>query len=134
MHFYELHEGDGDDFGDLLLFRDEEMDPEDFFELVQSIRGRVLGSFDEDTLIEAIAVELERNHGFVFVSDERLTAAVNVSRIDGDNFLADLDAPDDQDLDEDGSDDDDDDDERDGAPDFRSILADFDPRGGVDPN
>lgn len=127
MHFYELHEGEGNDFSDLLLFRDEEMDPEDFFELVQSIRQRVLSAFDEDTLIEAIAVELERNHGFIFVSDDRLTAAVNVSKDAKDNFLADLDADLDADVDADVDADLDD-------GDFRSVLADFDPRGGTEPN
>ena len=131
MHFYELHEGDGDVFSDVLLFRDEEMDPEDFFELVQSIRQRFMGSFDEDTLIEAIANELERNHGFVFIADDRLTAAVNVSKIDDDNFLADLDGG----VDDEG---DDDPDGESGATDtdtdFRSVLADFDPRGGTQPN
>ena len=41
MHFYELHEGDDDVFADLLLAREEEMEPEEFFELVQSIRRRI---------------------------------------------------------------------------------------------
>ena len=43
MHFYELHEGDDDVFADLLLAREEEMEPEDFFDVVQSIRRRVGG-------------------------------------------------------------------------------------------
>src|SRR6185436_5797025 len=92
VHFYELHEGDEDIFSDVLLVRDDEMDPDEFFELVQSIRRRVQESYEDDTLIEAIAVELERDHGFVFISDERLTAAVNVSTEEKENFLADLDA------------------------------------------
>ena len=79
MYFYELHEGDEDIFSDVLLVRDDEMDPDEFFELVQTIRRRVQDTYEDDTLIEAIAVELEREHGFVFVSDEKLTAAVNVS-------------------------------------------------------
>ena len=87
MYFYELHEGDDDLYSDVLLARDEEIEPEDFFDLVQAIRRRVLDGFAEDTLIEAIAVELERNYGFVYVSDERLTAAVNVSADDDENFL-----------------------------------------------
>ena len=91
MYFYELHEGDEDIFSDVLLVRDDEMDPDEFFELVQSIRRRVQDTYEDDTLIEAIAVELEREHGFVFVSDEKLTAAVNVSTEDSENFLADLD-------------------------------------------
>jgi hypothetical protein len=93
MHFYELHEGDGDVFADLLLAREDEMDPEEFFDLVQSIRRRVVDGFEQSTLIEAIAEELERDHDFVAITDDRLTAAVNVSRDEDDNFLADLEAP-----------------------------------------
>jgi len=111
MHFYELHEGDDDIFSDILLARDDEMDPEEFFELVQGIRRRVQDSFEHDTLIEAIADELERDHGFITISDDRLTAAVNVSKEDEDNFLAEL-----EDLPED-------------SVDYSAILADFDPSG-----
>ena len=93
MHFYELHEGDDDVFADLLLAREEEMEPEEFFDVVQSIRRRVMDSYEADTLIEAIAEELERDYGFIAVTDDRLTAAVNVSKDEEDNFLADLDAP-----------------------------------------
>ena len=92
MHFYELHEGDNDVFADLLLAREDEMDPEEFFELVQSIRRRIVDSFHQDTLVEAIAYELEREHEFITISDDRLTAAVNVSRDEDENFLADLDS------------------------------------------
>ncbi len=91
MHFYELHEGDDDVFADLLLAREEEMDAEDFFDIVQSIRRRVVDTFDQATLVEAIAEELERDYGFIAVSDDRLTAAVNVSKEEDENFLADLD-------------------------------------------
>lgn len=93
MHFYELHEGDEDVFADLLLVREEEMEPEEFFDVVQSIRRRVQDSYEQDTLIEAIAEELERDYGFVAVTDDRLTAAVNVSKDDEENFLASLDEP-----------------------------------------
>jgi hypothetical protein len=93
MHFYELHEGDDDVYADILLVRDDEMDPEEFFELVQSIRRRVVDSFERDTLVEAIAEELEMNYEFTAITDERLTAAVNVSRDPEENFLADLEAP-----------------------------------------
>jgi len=95
MHFYELHEGDDDVFADLLLAREEEMEPEEFFDLVQSIRRRVIDTYEQDTLIEAIAEELERDYGFITISDDRLSAAVNVSRDEDENFLADLDAPED---------------------------------------
>ena len=32
-------------------------------------------------------MELERNHAFLFISDARITAAVNVSTDEDDNFL-----------------------------------------------
>ncbi|HYX10414.1 MAG TPA: hypothetical protein VE817_00440 [Candidatus Acidoferrum sp.] len=116
MYFYELHEGDNDVFADLLLARDEEMEPEVFLQTVQAVRENVIGSFEHDTLIEAIADELERNHGFIFISDDRLTAAVNVSRDPEETFLADLEAEDeDESNDEDAL----------SYADFRSIVADF---------
>lgn len=117
MHFYELHEGEGDVFFDVMLFREEDMDAEEFFTVVQSIRRQVQDSFETDTLVEAIAQELERQYGFVFVSDDRLTAAVNVSRIDDDNFLADLE----------GDDSDDDTPQVIGDADYRGVYARFDP-------
>jgi hypothetical protein len=91
VFFYELHEGDDDVFTDLLLVSDEEMDPEDFYELVQSIRERVQDTYEDDTLIEAIARELERDHEFTFVSDARLTASVHVSTKADENRLISLD-------------------------------------------
>jgi hypothetical protein len=106
MHFYELHEGDNDVFADMLLVRDEEMEPEEFFSIVQSIRRRVQDSYEQDTLIEAIAEELESDYDFIAITDERLTAAINVSKEDDDNFVTDLEAP-----------------EQD--PDYASILADL---------
>ncbi len=87
MYFYELHEGDDELYSDVILARDEEIPAEDFFDLVQAVRRRVQETHEEETLIEAIAIELERSHGFVYVSDERLTAAVNVATVDEDNFL-----------------------------------------------
>jgi len=87
VHFYELHEGDDDAYSDVILERDEAIEPEAFFDLVQEIRRRVQDTHEEDTLIEAIAAELERDHGFVYVSDERLAAAVNVSADEEDNYL-----------------------------------------------
>ena len=111
MHFYELHEGDNEVFADLLLAREEEMEAEEFFDVVQSIRRRVVDNFETQTLVEAIADELERDYGFIAVTDEHLTAAVNVSREEEENFLADLDAPDD-------------------SMDYASILADLQAEGG----
>ncbi len=59
-----------------------------------------------ETLIEAIAEELERDYDFVAVTDDRLTAAINVSKDEEENFLADLEAPETE-------------------PDYVSILADL---------
>jgi hypothetical protein len=146
VYFYELHEGDEEIYSDVLLVRETEMDPDDFFDLVQAVRRRVQDSYEDDTLIEAIAVELEREHGFIFVSDERLAAAVNVSAEESENFLAEIvpdvrdgddrprrsrESDDDDDDDDDANDDDDGDEDGDGDedPDYRAIIADFDPRG-----
>ena len=118
MHFYELHEGDGDVFGDILLARESEMEAEEFFELVQAIRRRVQDTYTHDTLIEAIADELEQDHDFIVLGDDRLTAAVNVSKMEDDNFLADLEAE----AEEDPADDADIDD---AVADFRSLYVDL---------
>jgi hypothetical protein len=91
LYFYELHEGDDDVFSDVLLVHDEQIEPEDFFELVQAIRAQVQDAFETDTLIEAIALELEREHGFTFVSDARLTGSVHVSPIEAENRLISID-------------------------------------------
>ena len=123
MFFYELHEGDQDVFSDVLLVHEEEYEPDEFFELVQKIRRRIQDEFRDDTLIESIATVLERDHGFTFVSDDKLMAAVNVSRDDEDNFLVPVDAA----PDEDDNDADDDLD-----ADFVTIHATLDPT--LDPN
>jgi hypothetical protein len=117
VFFYELREGDDDIFADILLGREEEMDAESFFELVQSIRRRIQDSFDQDTLIEAIAEELEHDYEFIAISDDRLSASVNVSKADDDNYLADLDT---EEEDDDG-------------PDYRGIFVDM-PRDNTLPN
>jgi hypothetical protein len=111
MHFYELHEGDDDIFADLLLAREEEMEPEEFFDIVQAIRRRIQDTYETQTLIEAIANELEADHGFIAITDDRLTAAINISKDEEENFLADLDAPEDE-------------------MDYVSILADLQAEGG----
>jgi hypothetical protein len=127
VFFYELHEGDNEIFSDVLVASDSEWEPEEFFELVQKIRRRIQDQFHHDTLVEAIAVELERDHGFLFVSDDRLMASVNVSIVEEDNFLADLEV---ELADRDDDDDDDDvDDEGTVKDGFRTIYADLDPDG-----
>ena len=118
MFFYELHEGDDEVYSDVLVVSESEWEPQEFFDLVQRIRTD-MREYEQETLIEAIAAVLERDHGFIFVSDDRLVAAVNVSTQEADNFLADLDA----------EDDDDDDDERDDDEprgDYRTLLAELD--------
>jgi len=90
MYFYELHEGDDDLFTDALLVHELEFDDGQFLDFVLEARRRVLETFTEDTLVEAVAHELERQHGFTFVDDARLTAAVNVSASEDGTFLADL--------------------------------------------
>ena len=94
---------------------------------MQRIRRRIQNGFGHDTLSEAIAVELERDHGFIHVTDDRLAAAVNVSTVEEDNFLADLEV-DLADAEEDDDEEDDDEDEDgNGRADFRSVLVDFEP-------
>jgi hypothetical protein len=87
MYFYELHEGDDETFGDLLLAHDERFEPDEFFEMVQRIRRRVQGDIGHDTLIEAIAEGLENEFGFTPLDDEELTASVYVSTIDDENAI-----------------------------------------------
>jgi hypothetical protein len=78
MYFYELSESDDEIFTNLLLAHDSEYDEGEFLELVIEARAAVISKFEEDSLIEAIAAELERNHAFVHV-EENLRAAVRVS-------------------------------------------------------
>jgi hypothetical protein len=125
VFFYELHEGDNEVYSDVLVVSESEWEPQEFFELVQSIRRRIQDQYHQDSLVEAIAMELEREHGFIFVSDDQLTAAVNVSTDESENFLATLEV-DLADAEED-QDDDDEDDEGEKRVDYRSILAEFDP-------
>jgi hypothetical protein len=120
VHYYELHEGDDDTFADLVLAREEPMEADEFFTLVQGIRRRVQDSFETETLIEAIAEELELHHGFTYISDDRLTAAVNVSTTETENFLSDLSADADEEAEEDEEDEQ--------AAEYRTILADLDAR------
>jgi len=125
VFFYELHEGDNEVYSDVLVVSESEWEPEEFFQLVQSIRRRIQDSYIQDTLVEAIAIELERDHGFIYVSDDQLTAAVNVSTEESENVLAKLEV---ELADAEDEDDDDEEEEEDGA-DYRAILADYDPSG-----
>jgi hypothetical protein len=122
VFFYELHEGDDAVYSDVLVASESEWEPQEFFELIQRVRHEVQDAYEQDTLIEAIAAVLERDYEFIFVSDDRLTAAVNVSTQEDDNFLAELET--------DEEDEDDEEEREDYAGDFRTILADFDPDRG----
>ena len=123
VFFYELHEGDDEVYSDVIVVSESEWEPQEFFELVQRIRHDVQDTFEQDTLIEAIAAVLERDYGFIFVSDDRLTAAINVSKQEDENFVAE--------FDDDDDDDDDDDEEPGKRADYRSVLAEFDPDRGL---
>jgi hypothetical protein len=123
VFFYELHEGDNEIYSDVLVVSESEWEPQEFFDLVQSIRRRVQDQYHQDTLVEAIALELEREHGFIYVSDDQLAASVNVSTEESENFLAKLEVE----LADAEEDDDDDDDEDEDQVDYRAILAEFDP-------
>ena len=112
MFFFELHEGDNEVYSDVLVASESEWEPQEFFELVQTIRRRIQDQYHLDTLVEAIAIELERDHGFIYVSDDQLAASVNVSTEESDNFLADLEV-DLADAEEDDDDRDDDEDAED---------------------
>ncbi len=127
MFFYELHEGDNEVFADVLVVSESEWEPEEFFELVQSIRRRIQDGYIHDTLSEAIAVELERDHGFIHISDDRLVASVNISTDDAENFLAELEV-DIADAEEDEDDDDvDPEQDLDEGLAYSTVIAEFDP-------
>jgi hypothetical protein len=115
IYFYELHEGDDELFTDVLLVHDAEYDEAEFLELVVEARARVLEHFDQDTLVEAVAADLARNHGFLVVDDRQLRVAVNVSAQEGETRLADVEATGRGASDED-----------EGDSEFRSLLVELD--------
>ena len=116
MFFYEIHEGDEEVGTAVLLGHEQRFDPVEFFDLVKRARAKVMDSYEEDSLSEAIANELQRGHGFVHVTDELLIASVNVDESDEDTFLV-TEAEDTRTIfvrrDENGHADDDENDERD---------------------
>ncbi len=87
LFFYELHEGPSDLMTDALLISDRDHTPAQFAGMVDVARKAVIDTFEEDTLVEAIARELERSHGFTYISDEKLRASMSVGREDADNYL-----------------------------------------------
>lgn len=130
MFFYELHEGDNEVYSDVLVVSESEWEPDEFFELVQTIRRRIQDSFIHDTLSESIAVELERDHGFIHVSDDRIVASVNVSTDDAENYLAELEVDIADAEEDDDNDDDDPEQDLDEGKAFNTVIAEFDPRSG----
>lgn len=87
MYFYELHETDDELYSSVLLAHDSEYDEDEFLELVLEARGKVIERFEEESLIEAIANELERAQAFVHINDRHLRAAVNVSADEGETVI-----------------------------------------------
>jgi len=87
MFFYEIHEGDEEVGTAVLLAHEDRFEPQDFFTLVKKVRTQVMENYEEDTLSEAIANELQRSHGFIHVTDDRLIASVNVDETDENTFL-----------------------------------------------
>lgn len=87
MFFYEIHEGDEEVGAAVLVGHEDRFEPEDFFQLVKRARLLVMDAYEEDTLSEAIANELQRAHGFLHVTDQLLIASVNVGETDEDTFL-----------------------------------------------
>ena len=82
-----MHEGDDELGTAVLLAHEHAFSPTEFYELVKKARALLIGSFEEETLAEAIANELERSSGFLHVTDDRLLASVNVGETEADTFL-----------------------------------------------
>jgi len=87
LFFYELHEGATDLLTDALLVAERDHTPAEFASMVRVARSAVLDSFEEDTLVEAVARELERSHGFTYIGDEKLRASMSVGMAEEDTFL-----------------------------------------------
>jgi hypothetical protein len=87
LFFYELHEGPTDLMTDALLVSERDHTPAQFASMVNAARSAILDTFEDDTLVEAIARELERSHGFTYIGDEKLRASMSVGIEDIDNYL-----------------------------------------------
>jgi hypothetical protein len=87
LYFYELHEGATDLMTDAILVSERDHTPDQFEAMVQTARATILDTFEEDTLVEAIARELERSHGFTYIGDEKLRGSMSVGMEDEDNYL-----------------------------------------------
>ena len=89
LYFYELHEGATDLMTDALLVSDRDHTPAEFVAMVETARKQVLDTFEEDTLVEAVARELERSEGFTYIGDEKLRASMSVGIEEADTYLVD---------------------------------------------
>lgn len=87
LFFYELHGGPTDLMTDALLVSDRDHTPDRFAGMVAVARKAVIDTYEEDTLVEAIARELERSHGFTYIGDEKLRASMSVGMADEDTYL-----------------------------------------------
>jgi hypothetical protein len=89
LYFYELHEGATDLMTDALLASERDHTPAEFAEMVEAARKQVVESYEEDTIVEAVARELERSHGFTYIGDEKLRASMSVGTEEEDTYLVD---------------------------------------------
>jgi hypothetical protein len=87
LYFYELHEGATDLMTDALLVSERDHTPDQFEAMVQAARTAVVDTYEEDTLVEAVARELERSQGFTYIGDEKLRASMSVGVEEEDNYL-----------------------------------------------
>jgi len=87
LFFYELHEGPTDLMTDALLVSERDHTPAQFAEMVQVARRAIVETYEDDTIVEAVARELERSHGFTYISDEKLRASMSVGVAEEDTFL-----------------------------------------------
>ncbi|MCA1587591.1 MAG: hypothetical protein LC744_02645 [Chloroflexi bacterium] len=99
LYFYELHEGPTDLMTDVLLVSERDHTPAEFASMVQEARRAIVETYEEDTIVEAVARELERSHGFTYISDEKLRAGMSVGAEEEDTYLVEI------------------------APEFRSLVA-----------
>jgi hypothetical protein len=87
LYFYELHEGATDLMTDALLVSERDHTPDQFEAMVQAARTAVVDTYEDDTLVEAVARELERSQGFTYIGDEKLRASMSVGVEEADNYL-----------------------------------------------
>jgi hypothetical protein len=87
VFFYEIHEGDEDIGSAVLLAHERRFEPLEFFAQVKKARSLLVDSYEEDSLAEAIANELARTAGFIYVTDDLLVASVNVDVTEEGTFL-----------------------------------------------